>query len=71
MDRPYKKLDWKNKKYTVLKLISSHNYKLDTLLEISNVFHINLLKRAADNPFPNQRRGDFQPPVVIVNGEEE
>ena len=70
-DRPCKKLDWKNRKYTVLKMISSHNYKLDTLPGIHNVFHTNLLKRAAENPFPNQRRGDFQPPAIIVDREEE
>ena len=71
MDRPCKKLDWKNRKYTVLEVISSYSYKLDTLLGIHNVFHISLLKRAADNLFPNQRRGDFRPPAVMVDGEEE
>ena len=52
-------------------MISSHNYKLDTPPGIHNIFHINLLKRAANNPFPSQRRGDFRPPVIMVNGEEE
>ena len=70
-DRPYKKLDWKNKKYTVLKVISNHSYRLDTPPGIYNVFHISLLKRAANNPFPSQRRGNFRPPAVIVDGEEE
>ena len=70
-DRPCKKLDWKNEKYIVLEVISSHNYKLDTLPGIHDVFHTSLLKRAADNLFPNQRRGDFRPPAVMVNREEE
>ena len=70
-DRTCKKLDWKNGKYTVLKVISNHNYKLDTPPRIYNIFYINLLKRAADNPFPNQRRGNFRPPAIIVNKEEE
>ena len=70
-DKPCKKLDWKNSKYTVLEVISNHSYKLDTPPRIHNVFHISLLKRAADNPFPNQRRGGFRPPAIIVNGEEE
>ena len=70
-DRPYKKLDWKNGKYTVLKVISNYNYRLDTPPRIYNVFYISLLKRAADNPFPSQRRGDFRPPVIIMDGEEE
>ena len=44
----------KNAKYTVLEVISSHGYTLDTLPGIHNVFHASLLKRAAANPFPNQ-----------------
>ena len=70
-DRPYENLDWKNNKYTVLEVISYHNYKLDTPPRIHNVFHTNLLKRAADNPFPNQCQGNFRLPAVMVNGEEE
>ena len=35
------------------------------------MFHASLLKRAADNPFLNQRQGDFRPPAVIINREEE
>ena len=55
----------------MLEVISSYNYILDTPPRIHNVFHINLLKRAADNPFPHQRRGDFRPPAVMVDREEE
>ena len=55
----------------MLKVISSYNYKLDTPPGIHNVFHTSLLKRAADNSFPNHRRGDFRPPVVMMDGEEE
>ena len=70
-DRPYKKLDWKNRKYTVLEVIFNYSYKLNTPPGIHDIFHTNLLKRAADNPFPNQCQGNFQPPVVMVDGEEE
>ena len=70
-DRPYKKLDWKNGKYTVLKVISSHSYKLDTPSGIHDIFHASLLKHAADNPFLNWYYGDFRPPAVIVDGKEE
>ena len=52
-------------------MISSHSYKLDTPPGIHNVFHVSLPKRAADDPFPNQRQGDLRPPVVIVDEEEE
>ena len=70
-DRPCKKLDWKNAKYTVLEVISSHSYRLDTPPGIHNVFHTSLLKRAAADPFPNQCQDDLRPPVIIVDGEEE
>ena len=71
IDKPCKKLDWKNAKYTVLKVISNHSYRLDTPPEIYDVFHASFLKRAAADPFPNQRQGDSRPPVIMVNGEEE
>ena len=53
MNRPYKKLNWKNIKYTVLKVIFNHNYRLDTPLGIYNVFYASLLKRVATDPFLN------------------
>ena len=71
IDRLCKKLDWKNVKYTVLKVISSHNYRLDTSSGIYNVFHASLLKRAAADPFPNQRQDNSRPPVIMVNREKE
>ena len=70
-DRPCKKLDWKNPKYTVLEVISNHSYRLNTPQGIHDVFHASLLKRAAADPFPNQRQGDSRPPVIMVDGEEE
>ena len=69
-DRLYKKLDWKNAKYTVSKVISNHNYRLDTPPGIHNVFHASLLKRAAADPFPNQRQDNLRPPAIIMDKEE-
>ena len=43
-DRPSKKLDAKYAKYIVTEIVSSHSYRLDTLLGIYNVFYIRLLK---------------------------
>ena len=54
----------------VLKVISSHNYRLDTPPGIYNVFYVSLLKRAAADPFLNQRQNNSQPPVIIMDGEE-
>ena len=70
-DRLYKKLNWKNAKYTVLEVISSHNYRLDTPPGIHNVFHASLLKRAAADPFPNQCQDNLRPPIIIIDREEE
>ena len=70
-NRQYKRVNWKNIKYTILKVISSHNYKLDTPPGIHNVFHASLLKRAAADPFPNQRQDNLRPPAIIMDGEEE
>ena len=70
-DKPCKKLDWKNAKYTVLEIISSHSYRLNTPPGIYNVFHTSLLKRAAANPFPNQRQDNLRPPVIMMDEEEE
>ena len=70
-DRPCKKVHWKNAKYTVLKVSSSHSYRLDTPPGIHDVFHVSLLKRAVANPFPNQCQDDLWPPVIMVDGEEE
>ena len=55
----------------VLKVISSYNYRLDTPPGIHNVFYASLLKRAAADPFLNQRQDNLRPPIILMNGEEE
>ncbi|RYP69568.1 hypothetical protein DL770_008216 [Monosporascus sp. CRB-9-2] len=64
-DRPSKKLDWLNAKYTVTELVGSHACRLDTPPGIHNVFHVTLLKRAAEKPLASQTRGDSQPAALI------
>lgn len=64
-NRPSKKLDWLNAKYTVTELIGSHACRLDTPPGIHNVFHVSLLKRTASDPLPSQQQDDTQPPAMI------
>jgi hypothetical protein len=60
-DRPCKKLDWKNAKYTVIKLVNSHAVRLNTPPGIHNVFHVMLLRKAANNLLPSQIVHEPQP----------
>lgn len=64
-DRPSKKLDARNAKYTVLEPVGSHAYRLDTPPGIHNVFHTWLIRPAADDPLPSQQQLDWQPPAIV------
>jgi transposase InsO family protein len=70
-DRTSKKLDWKHVKFTVLEVIGTHSYRLDTPPGIHNVFHSQLLRLAATDPLQHQHTDDEQPPAVLINEEEE
>lgn len=70
-DRPNKKLDWKNAKYTVTAVIGSHAIQLNTPAGIHPVFHVDLLQPASTDPLPSQTSDDMQPPAIEVNGEDE
>ena len=52
--RPIKKLDWIALPYQVLACIGTHAVQLDTPPEIHPVFHVSLVKKAAEDPLPSQ-----------------
>src|SRR6187402_1970794 len=65
--RPSKKLDRRNAKYTVTKVVGTHSYELNTPPGVHNVFHAQLLRPAASDPLPSQRTIDTQPPPEFVD----
>lgn len=67
--RPYKKLDWLHARCTVLEAPSSHTVRLDVPTRIHPVFHVELVRPAAEDPLPSQIVDDSQPPPLEINGE--
>ena len=66
-----KKLDWLHRRFKVTKVIGPLTYELDTPPGIHNRFHSDLLRKAATDPFPSQKRDDTRPPAILdENGDE-
>ena len=66
-NRPSKTLDHRYAKFTVLEVLGSHNYRLDTPPGIHNVFHTRLLRPANVDPLPGQTTSEPQPFGVLVD----
>ncbi|KAI0994170.1 hypothetical protein K3495_g14012 [Podosphaera aphanis] len=62
--QPKKKLAWVSGKYTVTKVISPHVIELDVPSGIHPRFHVQLIRRAGQDPLPSQVVDDAQPPPV-------
>jgi hypothetical protein len=69
--RQSKKLDAKQAKYTVLEVIGTHSYRLDTPPGIHNVFHSQLLRPASNDPLLSQVQDDSQPRPEILEDDQE
>lgn len=69
--RPSKKLDARSAKFTVLEVIGPASYRLDTPPGIHNVFYVDLLRPAAEDPLPSQVLDDPQLPAILVDNDEE
>jgi hypothetical protein len=70
-NRTTKKLDAKHAKFTIIEVIGSHSYKLDTPPGLHPVFHSRLLRPAANDPLPSQVQDDTQPLPRLVGDEKE
>ena len=51
---PIKKLHWIAFAYRVLAFIGTHVVQLNTPLGVHLVFHLSLVKKAAEDPLPSQ-----------------
>jgi hypothetical protein len=60
-DRPNKSLDYRYTKFTVLEVLGSYNYRLNTPLGIRNVFYTRLLRPASTDPLRGQTISEPQP----------
>ncbi|KAI0991602.1 hypothetical protein K3495_g16585, partial [Podosphaera aphanis] len=68
--QPKKKLAWVNAKYSVTRIISPHVVELDVPSKIHPRFHVELLRKASEDPLPSQQQEDSQPPPEIIDTEE-
>ena len=70
-EKASKKLDNKNiSPFKIKKLVGlSYQLKLPYIMKIHDVFHPNLLRKAADDPLPGQ--WNIPPPPTVVNDKKE
>jgi hypothetical protein len=67
--RPSRKLDWKNLKYTVLKIVGPSAVKLNTPGRVHPVINVSMLRLASSDPLPSQLQDDNKPEPIEMDGE--
>ena len=68
--RPIKKLDWIALPYRVFTCIRTHAVQLDTPPGIHPIFHVSLVKKAAEDPLPSQLTTDNEPGMIFDTPED-
>ena len=68
--QPIKKFDWIALLYRVLAYIGTHTVQLDTLLGIHPIFHVSLVKKAAEDPLPSQLTINNEPGMIFDTPED-
>ncbi len=58
-------------KFTVVGVVGSHSYRLNTPPDIHNVFHSKLLRLALYDPLASQVQDDTQPQPRLIQQEDE
>ncbi len=69
--RPNKKLDWLTLPYQVTELVGLHTLQLNVPPGIHDVFHVDLVKRAASDALPSQMQDSLELQPLEVAGKEE
>ena len=70
-NRPSRKLDWLQAKYTVVSVPTPLTVTLDLPGDLHKTVHVDLLERAADDPLPTQSLDDSRPGPVLELAEED
>ena len=69
--RKSKKLDWKNIKYIIKKVLNLYSVKLDILKSINNAFYVNILYIISTDFFFSQLINNIQFLPIQDDGEDE